>query len=480
MKDVAQSYAILKIPMNASPELSKQAYRKLAKIWHPDRYVNDPILRAKAENQIKKINQAYAVVKEHQEKNYSTVQLNTARKSSYSTPATRVAKTQHTSEFYYQQGIDYLKSEDYNSALDSFGHAIKLNPNLLEAYQCRGFILSKLGYDLRASAEFKKAKQIKLKNQVAKSYPQEYTSQDTSNSKAPLEFWRSIASGEENIKHLAIGYQGQMAVARNKNEIELWRIDTGNIVGILKGHTDSITCLVVSSDGRTLISGSQDQTIRFWDLEERKIIRTFGGYFDGHLSAVTTLAITRDNQILVSYGRDNSLKIWDISRGMEIRDIFCPAIVTCIAVSDDSRLFCSAVMESLLEIRNIKTGQVIRSIEADSEISSIAFSPDGNLLATGDTRGEIKLWDITTGKEIYVLTGHSQKVVQIIFSYGGKTLVSSSWDGTIKLWKLSMGELTTSITAHSSKIHNVAISIDRQLLATSSDKKMVKLWRCNL
>lgn len=165
MNDVAQSYAILEISSTASPELAKQAYRKLAKIWHPDRYINDPILKAKAEVKIKKINQAYAVIKDYQEKNGgNVVKQKTTSYSPSQKSSTKVVKTQNTPEFYYQQGIDYLESKDYDAALNSFAQAIKLNPNYLQAYQCRGFILSKLGYDLRANAEFKKAEQIKLKS----------------------------------------------------------------------------------------------------------------------------------------------------------------------------------------------------------------------------------------------------------------------------------------------------------------------------
>ena len=173
MNDVAKSYAILNISPTASPEIAKQAYHKLAKIWHPDRYINDPLLKAKAEVEIKKINQAYGVIKDYQEKNQNNiVKQKTTKYSSSQKSPTKVAKTKSTPEFYYQQGIDYLEAKDYNAALNSFAQAIKLNPNHLQAYQCRGFILSKLGYDLRANAEFKKVDQIKLKNRVAQSYRQ--------------------------------------------------------------------------------------------------------------------------------------------------------------------------------------------------------------------------------------------------------------------------------------------------------------------
>ncbi|MCC0176545.1 DnaJ domain-containing protein [Waterburya agarophytonicola K14] len=493
MNNVAQSYAILEISPTASPELTKQAYRKLAKIWHPDRYVNDPILKAKAEAKIKTINLAYAAIKaDLAKKDSNAVKLNTVTNSAPHTSQTRVENTQQTPEFYYQQGMSYLNSEDYDAALDSFSRVIKLDLNYIEAYQCRGFILSKLGYNLRADAEFKKAHQIKLKNRTTTSYNKKYTPEGYSDrgytvkatannqSSTPLKFWHTIIGFERAIQFLAVSCDGQIASASNDKEINLWQVNTGKRISVLKGHTDNVTCLAMSVSGRTLISGSKDKTIRFWDLQERKIIRTFGGYFDGHLSEVVALALTPDNQTLISCGGDNSLKIWDVNRGMEIQNISVFAAVTCLALSPDGRLFCTGGLEPELRIRNAKTGQVIRSINNNSGILSLAFSPDGNLLATGGFNRHIKLWDLTTGQEIYTLMGHTDRVSQVIFSQDGKTLISSSWDKTIKLWKLSTGEEITSVEAHAAKINSMALAPNNQTIASGSADNTIKLWQCNL
>ncbi len=485
MNNISQSYAILGIKHTASPEATKKAYRNLAKIWHPDRYTHNPLLKAKAEIEIKKINEAYAIIKAYQEdisNNIVELDINYFQAS--------IAKQQFTHEFFYQQGVTYAEQKKYDDALTSLAQAIKLNADFIEAYQYRGFILSKLGYEYRADAEFRKVHQIKVRNKTQKSRSTKYTPQAydqqqqqfTATAKANIfiQCWRNILIDHQPVRCLAVSKTSPIFASLNyETDIKLWELNTGQIITNLRGHTAPVTCLTMSHTGQTLISGSQDKTIRFWDLKEKKIIRTLGGNFNGYLSKVSALAISPDNQTLFSYGADNCLKIWDINRAREINNLAFTAPVTCLAVSPDGQLFCSGGLEPQIRIRQTKTGQVIRSINNDSGVLSLAFSHDGNLLATGGFNCQIKLWDITTGQVIYTLEGHLDRVSTVIFSHDGQTLISSSWDQTIKIWKLTTGKEIASIKAHAAKINTIAIAPDNQTLISGSADQTIKLWRCN-
>jgi tetratricopeptide (TPR) repeat protein len=485
MNNISQSYTILGIKHTASPEAAKKAYRNLAKIWHPDRYTDNPLLKAKAEIEIKKINEAYALIKAYQADHIDNIiglGINDFQ--------TSVAKQQYTPEFFYQQGLAYAEQKKYDEALTSFAQAIKLNADFLEAYQYRGFILSKLGYEYRADAEFRKVHQIKVRNKTQKSSAKKYTSQVYANQQPEfttttqtnnfIQCLHDILIGNQPVRHLAISKPNQIFASANyAPEIQLWGLNTGKKVTDLRGHTAPVTCFTISQTGQTLISGSQDKTIRFWDLKEKKNIRTLSGCFNEHFNKVSALAISPDNQTLFSYDANNCLKIWDINRGREINNIAFTATLTCLAVSPDGQLFCCGGLEPQIRIRQTKTGQVIRTINNDSGVLSLAFSPDGNLLATGGFNHQIKLWNLTTGKEIYTLEGHLDRVSKVIFSYDGKSLISSSWDQTIKLWQLTTGKEIASVKAHAAKINTIAIAPDNQTLISSSADQTIKLWQCN-
>ncbi|MBE9042925.1 DnaJ domain-containing protein [Pleurocapsales cyanobacterium LEGE 10410] len=484
MKNILQCYAILGIKHTATPEATRKAYRNMAKVWHPDRYVNNPTLKAKAEIEIKKINQAYEAIKV-----YLANKVEAKVEQDLSSPQrAKFSRKQNSPESYYQQGVTYAEQENYEAALNSFAQAIKLNADYLEAYQYRGFILSKLGYKLRADAEFKKAHQIRVKN-TKKSYERQYTPQAynaphytasatvKTQTSRPLQYQHTILADRQSVERIAISKNQTFASVSNE-EIKLWQLNSGQRIGTLQGHTDRVTCLIMSPSGQTLISGSKDKTIKFWDLREKKIIRTLGGYFNGHLSKVVALAISPDNRTLLSCGTDNSLKIWDVHQAREIQNISFSAAITCLAFSPNGQLFCSGGLEPQIRVR-AKNGQVIRSLNNKSGILSLAFSPDGRLLATGGFNRQINIWDLATGKVIQTLEGHSDRVSSVIFSNDGQTLISSSWDQTIKLWELTTGEEVASIEAHAAKINTMAIASDNRTLITGSSDRTIKLWQCN-
>ena len=206
MKEILQCYALLGITHTATPEEVKKAYRNLAKIWHPDRYTNNPAQKAKAEVEIKKINRAYATIKADPTHSIDRV---VKQKKGYS--SSKVSKKSTSPESFYQQGVAYAEQGEYQAALDSFAQAIKRNSDYLEAYQYRGFILSKLGYKLRADAEFKKAHQLKVKKSKTsdskktqvKTDPQPSSSTIKTQISQPLKCERTIIANNRSIDCIA-------------------------------------------------------------------------------------------------------------------------------------------------------------------------------------------------------------------------------------------------------------------------------------
>ncbi|NCS57349.1 MAG: WD40 repeat domain-containing protein, partial [Microcystis aeruginosa G11-04] len=164
----------------------------------------------------------------------------------------------------------------------------------------------------------------------------------------------------------------------------------------LEGHYSYVYSVNFSPDGKTLVSGSWDNTIKLWDVETGQEIRTL----KGHDNSVYSVNFSPDGKTLVSGSADNTIKLW-----------------------------------------NVETGQEIRTLKGhDSSVRSVNFSPDGKTLVSGSGDKTIKLWNVETGQEIRTLKGHDSVVYSVNFSPDGKTLVSGSDDKTIKLWNVETGQ----------------------------------------
>lgn len=153
MTDISQYYKILGLDITASATEIKTAYRNLAKKWHPDRFVNVPEQLKQAEQEIQKINEAYEIIKDRiQDK----IKFNIDR---------TINIQKYDGIYHYNLGVEFAEKEEYQNAIAEFSQAIKLNNNYIKAYQYRGFVFSKLGYEYRANADFRKVAEIKLNSQ---------------------------------------------------------------------------------------------------------------------------------------------------------------------------------------------------------------------------------------------------------------------------------------------------------------------------
>ncbi len=148
--DIHDAYEILGLKLGASQIEVKQAYRKLVKIWHPDRFFEQQE-KQKAEERIKEINEAY-----NQLKYYQPIAAN----ESSPLNDTEIQIHRFDAEAFYELGREYVSKRMYTEAIANFTHAIRLNPKYIKAYKYRGLICSELGYEYRATADLNKAAQL--------------------------------------------------------------------------------------------------------------------------------------------------------------------------------------------------------------------------------------------------------------------------------------------------------------------------------
>lgn len=134
-------------------------------------------------------------------------------------------------------------------------------------------------------------------------------------SKPQSEFAFSVAV--QSVHHLAFAPDGKRALVCADRHVFVIDAASGEVVRTLQGHTRAAVCAAFSPDGRRLVSGGDDRTIRLWDAASGKQIRVF----QGHDSSVKCLAFSPDGRSLLSGGSDASVRVWDLNSGKAMQII---------------------------------------------------------------------------------------------------------------------------------------------------------------
>ncbi|UXE63078.1 MAG: WD40 repeat domain-containing protein [Woronichinia naegeliana WA131] len=246
----------------------------------------------------------------------------------------------------------------------------------------------------------------------------------------------------------------------------------------LIGHQSTVSSVALSSDGKTLVSGSYDKTIKIWDLATGGKPRTL----TGHHFPVSSVALSSDGKTLVSGSFDKTIKIWDLATGKELRTLTGHQdAVLSIALSSDGKALVSGSYDKTIKIWDLATGGKPRTLTGHHfPVSSVALTSDGKTLVSGSFDNTIKVWDLATGKELRTLTGHQSTVSSVALSSDGKTLVSGSFDNTIKVWDLATGKELRTLNGHQEAVSSVALSSDGKALVSGSYDKTITVWDFNV
>lgn len=286
----------------------------------------------------------------------------------------------------------------------------------------------------------------------------------------------ALADHAGTVWSVALSADGQTLVSGSEdNTIKVWDLKTGQVNHTLTGHTDSVRSLSLSPDGQTLASGGGDNTVKLWDVQTGALRYTLSG----HSGTVWSVACDRTGQTLASGSEDHTIKLWDMQTGA-LRTTLSghSAPVYSVALNDDGHTLASGSGDKTIKLWNAQTGELLHTLKGHSDaVRAVAFSPDGRQLASASWDNTIKIWNVRTGRLLHTLEGHRDRVVAIAFNADGRSIVSASTDRTIKIWDAQTGQLRQTLSGHSDWVVSLAISSSNNLLVSGSKDKTIKIWQ---
>lgn len=216
-------------------------------------------------------------------------------------------------------------------------------------------------------------------------------------------------------------------------------------VAVCEGHAESVGAIALSQSAsntadtslRFMFTGSQDRTIKMWDLTSVPVAFTVGvtpgkckslTTHKAHDKDINSLDISPNNRLLVSGSQDRTAKIWEI----------------------DSMMYENGTVRGEIKLLGTCKGH-------KRGVWTVRFGRAERVLATGSGDKTVKLWNLEDFSCIKTFEGHTNSVLRVDFLNAGMQLVSTASDGLVKLWNVRDESCAATMDNHEDKVRSNAI-----------------------
>ncbi len=236
---------------------------------------------------------------------------------------------------------------------------------------------------------------------------------------------------------------------------------------LLSGHEGPVSALALSNDGRRVVSGSWDTTLRVWDAKSGLALATCAG----HTGYVIGTACSPDGRRLASGSLDQTLRLWRADGALE-RVLPHDAPVAAVAFSPDGKVVASAGWDGAVRLWSAAAAPIAVLSGHVGNVTAVAMAPTGPLLASGGADASVRLWDATTRREIAALAGHQGEVTAVAFTGDGRYVVSAGRDATLRIWSVALRAAIRTLP-HPAPLTSLALERgDHRVFSGSVDRRV--------
>jgi WD40 repeat protein len=290
---------------------------------------------------------------------------------------------------------------------------------------------------------------------------------------------RTLMGHEEYARGVAVSQDGTWAVSGSQDKtVKIWNLETGECRATLKGHTDMVGAVAVMPDGERILSGSNDHSVRVWDPRGRGAVASW----EASKNYVWSVAPLPDGRRVISSAAhgDPTLKIWDIASRRCLATLEGhTGAVTSAVVSRDGKRAVSGSYDGTVRLWDLETGKCLATLHGHSEyVQSVQITPSGRLAVSGSDDKTVKIWDLDAGTCVGTLEGHQGQVFSVAISSGGGLIASTGYtDRTVRLWDWKSAACLQVIECGEAHPHSAAFSPDGSRLVVSTNRGPIFVYR---
>ncbi len=297
---------------------------------------------------------------------------------------------------------------------------------------------------------------------------------------------KRLGESDLPIRSIAFSPDGSvLATSGDFTSVHTWDAQTGSAIGSFEGHSASVKSISFI-DQKTLVSASDDRSVRVWDANPGWILeRKIDNIDDPNLIAhrVTSIDFNADSsQLLIASGipsRRGELQVFNVFDGSRV--LYLPQahddVIYSAKFSPDGKRIASGGADKYLRIFDIATSQQLRRFEGHtSYLLGVAWKRDGQIIATSGADNTIKVWESETGDQQRTIENFGRHVTAVQYIGETDNIISSCGDKLVRIHNASNGGVARNFGNATAWLHAVAITPDGAIAAAGDAAGNAYLW----
>lgn len=307
---------------------------------------------------------------------------------------------------------------------------------------------------------------------------------------APTDAVRLVGH-KDAVRDLDFSSDGsQLVSASDDNTLRLWDVRSATGLKTLRGHGGRVRTCEFSASDAEVASAGEDKTLRIWELSQYEELRQLSvrnpqglqaskTVYRGHEDAILSAAFSQTGDQIVLGSRDRTASLWSTATGERL-NTFAEGhdyLASSAVMYGKGQRLVTAAGDNTTRIWDVAAGVQLHTLPATGRNAAVAVSPDGRRIVTGSSSFNALLWDANSGEQIRSLASHQAEISAIAFSPDGQSLATGDVKGLILLWikvaddrAAEDWQLQHRLEGHSRSITSLEFSSNRRLLSASGDQ----------
>ncbi|KAH7408366.1 WD40-repeat-containing domain protein [Phaeosphaeria sp. MPI-PUGE-AT-0046c] len=302
-----------------------------------------------------------------------------------------------------------------------------------------------------------------------------------------------LAGHRNDIRALALSSDDRMLASASSGGLKIWNVRTQNCLRTLEcGY--ALCCAFLPGD-KIVVVGTKDGDIELYDIAASSLLDKI----PAHEGAVWTMQVHPDGKSLITGSADKSVKFWNFeivqeeipgtkrttprlqlvqSRILKVNDD-----VLSVQFSPDSRLLAVATLDNTVKVFFVDSLKLFLNLYGHKlPVLNMSISSDSKLIATCSADKNVRIWGLDFGDCHKALFGHQDSIMQIGFiphpvdGDEKHILFSASKDKTVKSWDGDKFEQIQRFKGHHGEIWAMTVARTGDFVVTASHDKSIRIW----